>query len=163
MAHQINSSRDTPMNMSTCIFLCTIYAPSMLYALPAFAANEEELGKIQTNMMATALQKLGAAKTTPTAIRHGPIELGGMNIIDLRTKPGISNLKNFRQAIYSGSNAGKLLLIRMKYTQIEAGISLHILEHPEVALPYITSTWITSLCQFMYQHNVTAKLSSNSV
>jgi hypothetical protein len=122
-----------------------MYAPSMLYSLPALAVDEEALADVQTNMMATALRKLGASKATPTAIRHGPYELGGLNIIDLRTELGISNLKFFRQAIFSESDAGKLLLISLKYTQIEAGITANILERPEIPLPYITATWITSL------------------
>jgi hypothetical protein len=74
MAHRIQSSRITPPNMIT--FLRTMYAPSMLYALPAVAVDEEALEDVQTHMMAAALQKLGASKTTPTAIRHGPHELG---------------------------------------------------------------------------------------
>lgn len=142
-------------------FLRTMYAPSMLYVLPAVAVDEEALADVQTQMMAVALQKLGASKTTPTAIRHGPHELGGLNIIDLRTELGINNLKFLRQAIFSESEAGNLLLISIKYTQLEAGISANILEHPDVSIPYITATWITSLRQFMYQHNITAEISDS--
>lgn len=156
MAAHLYASRITPTHMQT--FLRTMYAPSMLYALPAVAVDEEELARVQTSMMAVALQKLGASKTTPTAIRHGPTELGGLNIIDLRTEIGIRNLKFFRDAIFSESEAGNLLLISIKYTQIEAGISENILERPDIALSYLTPTWITSLRQFMYQHNVAATL-----
>ena len=148
MANQLHSSRITPTHMQT--FLRTMYAPSMLYALPLVQVDEDELASIQTSMMAVALQKLGASKTTPTAIWHGPHEFGGLNIIDLRTELGSSNLKTFRDAIFSESEAGNLLLISTKYTQIEAGIPKHILERPDIILPYITPTWITSLRQFMY-------------
>jgi hypothetical protein len=136
-------------------FLKTTYAPAMLYALPAIAADEEALTGVQTLMMEVATQKLGASKTTALAIRHGPYEYGGLNMIDLRTELGISTLKFFRQAIYSESEAGKLLLISLKYSQIEAGIPQHLLERPDIHLPYITPTWITSMRQFMYQHNIT--------
>lgn len=105
MANQLRFSRITPDNMMT--FLRTMYTPAMLYALPAVATDEENLAGVQTNMITTALQKLGASKTTPTEIRHGPLELGGLNILDLRTEIGISNLKFLRTAIYSGSEEGK--------------------------------------------------------
>lgn len=72
-----------------------MYTPSMLYALPAIAADKEALATVQTAMMGVALQKLGASKNTPTAIRHGPKEYGGLEVIDLRTELGISNLKFF--------------------------------------------------------------------
>ena len=156
MAHNLRSSRITPRNMLT--FLRTTYAPSMLYALPAVAADEESLKQVQTMMMEVALQKLGASKTTATAIRHGPYEYGGLNLIDLRTELGISTLKFFRQAIYSDSEPGKLLLISLKYSQMEAGISEHLLERPDIHIPYLTPTWITSMRQFMYQHNITVTI-----
>jgi hypothetical protein len=82
MANQIRSSRISSSNMQT--FLRTMYTPAMLYALPAIAADEENLAMVQTSMMSIAMQKLGAAKTTPTVIRHGPTALGGLNLVDLR-------------------------------------------------------------------------------
>ncbi len=53
------------------------------YVLPALATDEENLACVQMSMITTALQKMGASKTTLTAIGHGPLELGGLNIIDL--------------------------------------------------------------------------------
>ena len=77
MANQLRSSRITGNNMET--FLRTMYTPAMTYVLPSLAADEENLASVQTLMMTTALQKLGASKTTPTAIRHGPHIFGGLN------------------------------------------------------------------------------------
>lgn len=156
MPNQIRSSRISATNMS--IFLRTMYSPSMLYALPAIAADEENFAQVQSSMMQVAMQKLGASRATPAAIRHGPTELGGLNLLDMRTELGICQLRFFRQAIYSNSECGKLLLISVKYTQIEAGIPEHLLEHPDVYLSYITPTWITSLRQFLYTHNITVTL-----
>ena len=156
MANRIRSSRITANNMQT--FLRTMYAPAMLYALPAIATDEENLASVQTSMLSIALQKLGASKTTPTAIRHGPLAFGGLNLLDLRTELGISQIRLLRQAIYSDSEAGKLLLVSIKYTQIEAGIPDPILERPDIYVSYITPTWITSLRQFLYTHNITITL-----
>ena len=117
MSNRIRSSQLSSENVQT--FLRTMYAPSMLYTLPAMATDEENLASVQTSMITTALQKMGASKTTPIEIRHGPIEMGGLNIIDLRTELGISNLKFLRNAIYTGSEAGKLLIISLKYSQLE--------------------------------------------
>jgi hypothetical protein len=136
-----------------------MYAPATLYALPAIATDEENLGRIQARMLAISLQKLGASKTKPTPIRHGPYELGGLNLMDLRTELGISYLRFLRRAVYTGSEAGKLIILSVKYTQLEAGISYNILERPDIHVPYISSTWITSVRQFLYQHNIRVTLS----
>ena len=95
---------------------------------------------------------MGASTTTPYPIRHGPPELGGLNIIDLRTETGIARIKFLRSAIYGDSEAGRLLLLSIKSTQLEAGIEDNILSHPHIPLPYLTDTWITSLRQFLSKH-----------
>ena len=156
MASRIKSSRLSSENTNT--FLRTMYAPSMMDSLPAVSADEENFSAVQLSMIAVALQKMGASKSTPTAIRHGPMELGGLNIIDLRTELGISTIKFMRTAIYTGSEAGRLLIISLKYTQLEAGVSLQLLENPGKNIPYITPTWITSIRQFIYQHNITINI-----
>ena len=56
--------------------------------------------------------------------------------------------------MHSGTEAGKLMILNVKYTKIEAGIKDSILEHPSIHLPYLTPTWITSIRQFLFQHNM---------
>ena len=92
------------------------------------------------------------------AIRHGPKELGGLALMDLRTEFGISTIKYMRKAMRSGTEAGKLMILNVKYTKIEAGIKDSILEHPSIHLPYLTPTWITSIRQFLFQHNMKISL-----
>jgi ribonuclease HI len=159
MSNRIKYSRISSDNVHT--FLHTMYAPSMLYPLPAMAVDEENLASVQTSMITTVLQKMGASKTTPTAIRHGPLEMGGLNIIDLRTELGICNLKFLRNAIYTGSEAGKLLIMSLKYSQLEAGVPFALLEKPHINISYVTPTWATSVRQFLYQHNITVNISES--
>jgi hypothetical protein len=63
-----------------------------------------------------------------------------------------------RNEIYSNTEAGKLLLLNVKYSQIESGMLEPILEHPGIQISYLTPTWITSICQFIFQHNLTISL-----
>ena len=58
----------------------------MRYVLPCLAIDEEELGHVQTKVVTSMLQKLGYPSTLPTEIRYGPVELGGLGLIDLRTE-----------------------------------------------------------------------------
>ncbi|KAI2505798.1 hypothetical protein MHU86_8660 [Fragilaria crotonensis] len=102
--------------------------------------------------------KLGYSSKLPTAIRYGPAELGGLDLLDLRTELGISTLKYMRNEIYSNTEAGKLMLLNVKYSQIESGMSEPILEYPGIQISYLTPTWITSIRQFIFQHNLTISL-----
>ena len=149
---RLRSPKLTPRDIMT--FHRTMYTPAMTYVLPALAIDEEILTPIQSKIMPVILQKLGYSSKLPTAIRHGPVELGGLALIDLRTELGISNIKYTQNAIHSNSESGKLMLLNIKYSQIEAGIQEPLLEHPSICINYLTPTWITSVRQYLYQHNM---------
>lgn len=129
----------------------------MMYSLPAVSCPEEGLHSLQTNLLGVlTLQKLGASSKTPIKKRHGPYELGGLNIMDLRKETGKTRIKLLRDAVYSSdSEAGRVIQLSIKVTQLgEAGIEEPILEAPHLLLPYITSTWITSIPTFIDLHNI---------
>jgi hypothetical protein len=83
------------------IFHLSIYIPSMRYSLAAVAADEESLGFVQTNVLKSMLQKLHISSTILTSLRHGPVELGGLGLYDLRTEAGIEAIKFLRNSLYS--------------------------------------------------------------
>jgi hypothetical protein len=155
-AIRLRSPRLRPVDIHT--FHRTMYAPAMRYVLPALAVDEEELAKVQSAIIPAMLNKLGFSSTTPTEIRHGPTEMGGIDLMDLRTEMGISQLKYFRDSVYADSEAGQMMILNVKYSQLESGISEPIMEHPGINISYLTPTWITSLRQFLYQHNLTISL-----
>jgi hypothetical protein len=155
-AYTLRSPRLTPQDIIT--FHRTTYGPSMRYVLPALSVDEEELSMVQSKILSAILNKLGHTSKLPTEIRHGPIEMGGLALIDLRTEVGISQLKYMRDAIYSDSEAGKLIIMSLKYSQIEAGIAEPLLENPQIHLQYLTPTWLLSIRQYLYQHNLTVSI-----
>ena len=151
-------SRLTPQHII--MFHRTTNSPSMQYVLvPALSVNEEELSMVQSKILSAILNKLGHTSKLPTEIRHGPIEMGGLTLINLRTEVGISQLKYLRDAIYSDSEAGKLIIMSLKCSQIEAGIAEPLLENPQINLQYLTPTWFLSIGQYLYQHNLTVSIS----
>ncbi len=136
------------------IFHRSIYIPSMRYPLTALAVDEEALSSIQSKIIPTILQKLHINKNLPTSIRHGPITMGGMELYDVRTEAFFEAIKYMRDAVYQKSEAGKLILINVQHSQLEAGIIQPILEQPNIHLPYLTPTWITSMHQCLHRHNL---------
>ena len=136
------------------IFHRSIYRPAMLYSLPAVAVDEELFAPVQSKILASILNGIGVSRTIPTAIRHGPSSMGGLDLIDLRTEAGIASIKLLRDSIFSGSETGKMILINLFHSQLEAGIGAPLLADPNISVPYLTPTWITSIRQFAYQHNL---------
>ena len=140
------------------IFHRSIYVPTMRYGLAALSASEEDLSTIQTRVLASLLQKMNVSSKLPTSIRHGPTELGGLGLYDLRTESGIESLKFLRNAVFSNSAAGQLILLNLQYLQLESGIGECLLEHPNKVIPYLTPSWLLSLREFLSKHNLSVTL-----
>ena len=147
------------------VFHKAIYTPAMRYSLPAVAVDEECFAPVQSNVLAAILNGIGVASTLPISIRHGPLAMGGLDLLDLRTESGICSLCLLRDSIFSGSETGKLMLISLHASQLEAGCGFLLLENPAIAISYLTPTcWVLSICQFLYQHNyMTVTLTSASL
>ena len=133
-----------------------MYEPAMsYYSLPALAVDSSELATIQSNVLAIMLQKLGISSKLPTAIRHGPVDVGGVALTDLRTETGIEAIKLLRNNVYANIEVGKLLQLNMSYSQREAGIGYPLLERLTTYISYLTPTWITSVRHFLSLHCLT--------
>ena len=102
----------------------------MRYSLAAIATNEQELASVQSKISRVILQKLHIRSTIPMALQYGPLELGGLDLYDLRTEAGIESLKFLRNSLYCGSEAGNLIRLNIDYSQREAGVAFHLLEKP---------------------------------
>jgi hypothetical protein len=127
----------------------------MLYSLPAVAIDEEAFAPVvQSKILASILNGIGVSRTIPTAIRHGPVSMGGLDLMDLCTEAGIASVNLFRDSIFSSSETGKMIHINLSHGQLESGLGSPLLEHPDIPVPYLTPTWITSIRQFAYQHNI---------
>jgi hypothetical protein len=72
----------------------------MRYSLPGIAMDKEELKAIQTRILPVIVSKLEMSSKLPTAVRHGPISMGGLGLMDLQTECGIEMLKYFRHHVY---------------------------------------------------------------
>ena len=136
------------------IFHRSLYIPSMRYSLAAIAADEESLQSIQSKVVKSILQKMHVSSTIPTSLRHGPVEMGGLGLYDLRTEAGLEALKFFRNALYTNSEAGNLIRLNLQYSQRESGVGFPLLSNPTCHIPYLTPSWVLSVRQFLSNHNM---------
>ena len=83
----------------------------MEYSLPAIAVNEECFAPVQSKIVTAMLNGIGVSHTIPTAIQgHGPISMGGLDLLDLRMEAGISAIKLLQNAIFASSETGHIVV-----------------------------------------------------
>jgi ribonuclease HI len=107
------------------------------------------------------MQKLGMNSHLPTAIRHGPQLYGGLALCDLQTEGRLEAIKFMRNAIFSDTPAGRLIVTNLQHSQREAGIPEPLLEVPDLYLSYLTPTWVTSVRQYLSRHNITITVNND--
>lgn len=134
----------------------------MKYSLPAIAVDEEAFSLVQSKIMTTILNGLEVLRHIPTAIRHGPLAMRGLDLLDLRTEAGILAVKLLHDSIFAMSETGKMIHLNLYYySQVESGIGEPLLEVPAIAVSYLTPTWVTSVRHFLYQHSLKIHLTES--
>ena len=109
------------------VFYQSIYVPSTRYVLPAVSIDQKHLDEILTRSVEALLLRQGFNRNFPRRVYHGPQAWGGLGILDIKIEE-ISQLKEFRHAIYGDSEPGTLVISSLKYSQIESGLGLHLME-----------------------------------
>ena len=69
-------------------------------------------------------------------------------------------IRFFRHSVYKNSQVGQLLLLSLQTSQLEAGIPNRLLEETAIVIPYLTPTWVLSMQQCMFNHNITITVNS---
>ena len=111
------------------------------------------LEDIQTCSFEALLIRKGFNGHFPRRITHGPQAWGGLGILDIKTEGSLSQITEFRHALYGDSEPGKLMMYSLKYSQMKSGLGFHLLEDPTVFISWLTPTWIMSLRQFLFTHH----------
>ncbi|KAI2509437.1 hypothetical protein MHU86_4938 [Fragilaria crotonensis] len=130
-AGYIRSPQLTPADVR--VFHRSIYSPAMLFSLLAVATDKEEFNKVQAKVIPVMTQRLGFLIKLCTALRFGPVSMGGLNLLDLRTECGIAMMiKYFCHEVYDNTKqVGQLLLLQPQAFQMESGLPKSLLEEPQ--------------------------------
>ena len=98
------------------VFYQSIYTSSIRYVFPALSVDEKHLEEIETRSFGAILVRQGFNRRFPRRITHGSQAWGGFGILDINTEGGLSQLQEFRCALYGDSEPGKLMMYSLKYS-----------------------------------------------
>jgi hypothetical protein len=90
---------------------------------------------------------MGINHSTATAVRHGPFDLGGMDIFSLNMEQGIQHTKMLLSHVRKQDQVRRMIGISLDHLQLQAGISWPVLSQngskqwKYVDQCYLTNTW----------------------
>ena len=136
----------------TYYFAC--YLPSVGYPLTCSSMTKAKCEDVQRKAMSIIVARCGFNRCTKRTILFGPLELGGANFRHLHVQQGTGQIMEFMRHWRAYSTAGKLLRIALAWFQDQVGVSYPILANTKTNLPHLESKWITSMRQFLSEHNM---------
>jgi hypothetical protein len=127
-----------------------IWRMTIQYPLGATCFTQQQCDRIQSKYLPTFLSRMGINRSTATAVRHGPLELGGMDIFSLGTEQGIQQTKMLLSHVRKQDQVGKLLSISLDHLQLQAGVSWPVLsKNGDQPRQYVDSCYLTSTWKFI--------------
>ena len=98
------------------------------YPLGATCFTAKQYQKIQAKCLPIFLSCTGINQTMVTAIQHGPLHLGGVNVFNLEMKQGVMKTKLVISHLHQNNEVGKML--NCDHLQLQAGVPWPVLSQP---------------------------------
>jgi hypothetical protein len=83
-----------------------------------------------------------------------------MALLDMSVEQGVQGVQHFTDQVFSKDSVGNLIFIALRSLQIESRSGSHLLENPNVWIPYITSCWLTSIRHLVGKSKIKIKVAS---
>jgi hypothetical protein len=124
--------------------------PKIVHPLPCSSLTPEQCRHIQAPALAGLLPKLHLNRHTPHAILFAGSRYGGLNLPELYTDQGISQIQYLVGHLHLEDGIGLQILCLISHTQLHVSSAKHLFNLPFSAYSkWIDHTWITSVWQFL--------------
>ena len=120
------------------------------YPLGATCFMIKQCRKIQAQYLPNLLSKMGINQMTPTSVRHGPPNLGGIDIFRLDMEQGVQHTKLVIGHFCKDDEVGKMLHISLDHLQLLAGVSWPVLSQPgHIQWTYVDPCYLSHTWDFL--------------
>ena len=120
------------------------------YPLDATCFSEQQCDRIQSKYLPTFLSRMGINRSMATAVRHGPLDFGGVDIFSLGTEQGIQHTKMLLSHVRKQDQVGQMIAISLNHLQLQAGISWPVLNrNGSKQWQYVDSCYLTNTWEFL--------------
>jgi hypothetical protein len=93
---------------------------------------------------------MGINHSMATAVRHRPLELGGMEVFSLETEQGIQHTKMLLSHVRKQDQVSRMLLLSLDQLQLQAGVSWPVLsQNGATQWKYVDPCYLTHTWEFL--------------
>ena len=128
---------------------------TIAYGAQATTLNMQQSERVSKALRKAVIQGLGLAKSTSTAIIHGPKSKNGMEVMQYQTYQMTEHVKVILNHLNTNSRTGELLQIGLELHTLELGMegSIWDLENPDY-LCMLSESWIKNTLEAMMKFKI---------
>jgi hypothetical protein len=104
------------------------------------------------------MNKMGSARTHAHALVFGPRSYGGIGCNDLRIEQGLDVVQNLIRQLRTPGYGKQLATIFLRTFQHASGLSLPLLQYPEIRAPHLEGHYYAHIRRFLAKHNASLEI-----
>ena len=101
-------------NYQDLIYLNSHFMPKLMYPFSSVCFNPNQYENIESNILPTAIAKMGFNRTWPLALRYGSRQFGGLGFRKLETEATIKKIQGL-QSLMEKSDSSRLIMIALQW------------------------------------------------
>jgi hypothetical protein len=160
-ARTIQSSAMSKREAWTAYF--SFYLPKMCYVLNTSFLTKAQLQDIQKKATTALFRKCGFNRNTATAVKFGPLRIGGIGFRGLYTEQSVLLTCMVLKHLRIPDQANKLIRIALAWAQLASGVGFPILEYPDQAIPTMEDPLLNAIRSGLTHLNASIRLHDNLV
>ena len=121
--------------------LQSVHLPGHTYTFHGSPLSKKALNRTTNALITKLLPRLRYTQNHPIALRHAPINRGGLGLPHLYVEQGVTNIKQMLFHIRLKTSLGILMLVNLSWTQLHTGMSQSILIDTSTPLPHVANSW----------------------
>jgi hypothetical protein len=135
-----------------------VFQSSVGYPLSMCHLSQHQLHDLQKKYIPTLMSKIGILRTHAHALVFGPRSYGGIGCNDLRIEQGLDAIENLTRQLRTPGYGNKLAIIFLRTFQNASGLSLPLLQYPEIRAPHLEGHYYTHIRRFLAKHKASLEI-----
>jgi hypothetical protein len=119
--------------------------PKLVYAIHLSSFTQAQCGKINSVIRSTLIPRLRLNRHYPNALLYGPLEYGGMEMMDAYTLQDQVQLSYLLKQLRWDQTVANDILVTLDCLQLSSGLLRPVLEYPSLPILYVDEGFLSSV------------------
>jgi hypothetical protein len=135
-----------------------VFQISVGYPLSMCHLSQAQLHDLQKEYIPTLMNKIGIARTHAHALVFDPKSYGGIGCNDLRIEQRLDAVQNLIRQLRTPGYGKQLATIFLRTFQNASGLSMPLLQYPEIRASHLEGHYYVHIRRFLAQHNASLEI-----